>query len=345
MVSAAALAVGCASANSAQPSGTTPHGANAEPAVPRDPVELVVGAPESVLLTRAAELRGSPLFERWRPHLERATCTSLGEWDDLLRATSRSVLASRSEGDGEAWLLVLDGSYADTDAERVLRAAVARTPRTTQPVPITVDRSGRFPISEDDVLAASLLERRVLVVGSRAWVRAALDRVARRAEPNAPGLAELPLWRDVASEVRCTEQALCVLSAANGSGARSLQRGLASAGARPLGQQLMAADSALALSVPAGAELRLSARLPDASAADAAQRNLKDWLLQVGLLTRLAGLPDVLTAAQVGTQGSALGAQLSVSEADLARYEERAGQLLAGAMASNCEGGTPAASP
>lgn len=332
---------GCASGKSAQPGGTTATAASAEPDVPRDPLQLLVGVPESVVLTRTAELRSAPQFERLRPYVERASCTSLAEWDGLVRATTRSVMASRTEGEREAWLLVLDGSYADADAERVLREAIARTPRTGQPVPITQDRSGRFAISEDDQLAASLLERRLLVVGTRAWVRSALDSIAHPAAK----LADSPLWREVATAVRCTEQSLCVLSTANGSGARALGHGLASAGAKNLGQQLVAADSALALSLPAGAELQLRSRLPDAGAADAAQRGLRDLLWQVGLLTRLAGLPDVLTSAQIGVQGSALDAKLSVNESDLARYEERLGQLLAGATSPCNAGGTAAASP
>ena len=127
------LAAGCASSKSAQPETATPaDAARALPPVPRDPVELVVGAPESVVLTRAAELRAAPVFERLRPYVERATCASLAEWDDLVRATARSVLASRTQSDVEQWLLVLDGSYAEGDVERLLRAAVARTPRNAR---------------------------------------------------------------------------------------------------------------------------------------------------------------------------------------------------------------------
>jgi len=338
------VASGCASSKSAQPTTALPgvsESARALAPVPRDPAELVVGAPESIVLARAAELRGSALFERLRPYVERATCASLSEWDDLVRATARAVLASRSGGGAEEWLLVLDGSYAETDVERVLRAASARTPRSGAAAPISVDRSGRFAITEDDVLAASLLERRLLVLGSKGWLRAALAAVD---QPTAK-LTQLPLWTGVAAEVRCTEEAVCVLAVANGSGARALQRGLASAGAKALGQQLVAADSALTLSLPAGAELRLRAQLPEPGAAEAAQRALKDWLWQVGLLTRLAGLPDVLSAAQVSANGAALSGALSVSEADLVRYEQRAGQLLTGAALSSCERGPVAASP
>lgn len=330
----------CASGNAAQPQGTTPAAAaKVEAAVPRDPIELVVGAPESVLITRAAELRASPLFERLRPYVERATCSSLSDWDQLVRATTRAVLASRSAEQSEPWLLVLDGSYSDADADRLLRTAAARTPRTAPAAPIVTDRSGRFPISEDDVLAASLLEGRLLVLGEKAWVRAALDSIAHPA----PKLADLPLWKSVAPEVRCAEQSLCLLAAANGSGARNLQQGLAHAGAKALGQQLVAADSALALSLPSGADLAFHAQLPDASAAEAAQRNLKDGLWQVGMLTRLAGLPDVLSAARVEQRGSALHAELSVNDADLARYELRAGQLLSEAVRGDC--GATAAVP
>ena len=334
---ASTSAIGCASSKAAQPGVVAPEAAQREPPVPRDALALVVGAPESVVLARASELRAAPLFERLRPYVERATCTRIDEWDQLVRATSRAVLASRTQGQSDEWLLVLDGSYTEADLERLLRTAAARTPRTAPAAPITIDRSGRFPVSQDDVLAASLLEARLLVLGNKAWVRAALDAISHPA----PKLSDLPLWTSVAPEVRCTEQALCVLFAANGSGARGLSHALASAGAKGLGRQLVAADTALALSLPNGAELGLHAQLPDQGAAEAAQRDLKDGLWQAGLLTRLAGLPDVLSAARVSVRGAALHAELSVSESDLARYEQRAGQLLAGAVREDC-GAAPA---
>ena len=323
---------GCASGKSAQPAVATPAAAPALAPVPRDPVELVVGAPDSVVLARASELRAAPLFERLRPYVERATCASLSEWDGLVRATSRAVLASRTEGQSAQWLLVLDGSYTEADADRLLRAAAQRTPRTAPAAPISVDRSGRFAISEDDVLASSLLEGRLLVLGHKPWMRAALDAIAHPAAK----LGDLALWKSVAPEVRCAEQALCLLAAAQGAGARSLQRGLSSAGAKGLGQQVSAADSALTVSLPSGAEITFHAQLPDAAAADAAQRGLKDNLWQVGLLTRLAGLPDVLSAAKIDVRGAALHGELSVSETDLVRYEQRAGQLLSEAARQDC---------
>jgi hypothetical protein len=332
LIALSCLVVGCASSKSAQTGLVTPEAAQVEAPVPRDPVELVVGAPDVVLLTRASELRAAPLFERLRPYIERAACATLSEWDQLVRATTRALLATRAQGESEEWLLVLDGSYAEPDLDRLLRAAAARTPRTAPAAPIAVVSYGRFSISEDDVLAASLLERRLIVLGHKTWVRAALDSISHPAAK----LSDLPLWKSVAPEVRCTEQALCVLSAANGSGARGLQHILASAGAKHLGQQLLAANSALALSLPSGAELGLHAQLPDQGAAEAAQRDLKDGLWQAGLLTRLAGLPDVLSEARVAVRGSALHVELSVSESDLARYEQRAGQLLSHALRDDC---------
>jgi hypothetical protein len=319
----AAATLGCAGSQAAAP-GPAHAAAPAAPSVrpvPSDPLELLVGTPSAVAIANVAQLRASALFGRVRPLIERASCVSSEQLDALLASTTRAIVASRqaeNPADRAQWLALLAGSYSEQDVERVL-ASVA------QPSDAPLRESiGRFTLATRAQLGASLLEQRVLVLGSPAWVRSALDAIDH---PSA-SFASSALWREQAPRVQCAEHMLCVLSAADGVAARPLQRALASAGAKGLGRQLGAADAALGLNAAAGVDVSTAARLQSPDAAASAVQQIKDLFWQAGLLIRLAGLPDVLNDARVQAAGEQLQLDLSVSEGDLAQYQERLEQLL-----------------
>jgi hypothetical protein len=307
--------------------------------VPEDPLALIVEDPESVVVVNVQALQSAPLYDRLRPYIERATCVKLSEWDAVLSATRRAALAARHKPEqaGE-WLVVLDGHYSDADARRLLDVASKQSHNTSaEPARETRDGSGRFAVTEQGTLAVSLLEGRVLVLGTQAWVRAAVGTVA---QPVASFSTSL-LWRSLGAELGCSARTACVLSIANGSNARQIERALSSAGAKRLGQELSRADSALGVTLRQDLGLGFAAQLGGAEQAQAAERALRDWLYQVNILIRFTGLPAVLDRTRLSTHETVVRGELDVSQAELNAYEERARPLFE-REASSC---TDAQSP
>lgn len=316
------LCAACATSQSARPEPSTPS----LPRVPEDPLALIVEAPESVAVANVQTLRSSPLFARLRPYIERATCVQLAEWEALLAATSRAALAARQKPEqAPEFLLVLAGRYTDADAQRVLELASKKSAGSSAlPVQETRDHSGRFHVREQGPLAVSQLEGRVLVLGSQAWVRAALSSIA---QPTV-SFSQSELWRTIGSQLGCSERTACLLSAANSTNARELERGLAGAGARQLGQELASSDIALALTMTEGLGIGFAGQLGSSEAAQVAERALRDWLWQANLVVRLTGLPAVLDRTRLSTQGTLVRGDLDVTQTELDAYEARAKPLF-----------------
>jgi hypothetical protein len=330
------LLVAC---GSSQAAGAGPeHPSAAGPsvrAVPSDGLELVVGDASAVAIVRVDLVRESPLFARLRPLIETQLCLSAAQLDALLANTSRAIVASRTTQDRVEWLAVLAGQYTEQDADRML-ASAARSAEGTA----VKQRSGRFTLATQGEVAASLLEQRMLVLGTPTWLHSVLDSL----DHAAPSFTASTLWRELSTRVQCAERTGCLLSSAQSIAAQHLKRALSSTGAKALGRQLEAADSAFGVSIPDGVEVAYSARLPTADSAAAAAQQTKDLFWQAGLLIRLAGLPDVLDAAQLSAAGNQLSLQLSVSASDLAQYQERLGKLLEGST-GDCPVEAPVASP
>jgi len=314
--------VSCATSQSVRPETSTPS----LPPVPEDPLALVVENPESVAVANVQAVMRTPLFARLRPYIERATCINVADWNAVLSATRRAALAVRHRADQpREWLLVLAGSYTEADARRVLALAHKKARGAdSDPVRDARDGTGRFGIAEQGALAVSQLEGRVLVVGTQAWARAAIGAVA---QPTS-SFSGSPLWRTVGLPLGCSERSACLLSAANSNNAEQIERGLASAGARQLGQALSSADSALGLSLSDKLSIGLAAQLASNDAAQVAERGLRDWLWQANMLVRLTGLPAVLDRTQLSTQGALLRGELDVTRDELDAYEARAKPLF-----------------
>ncbi|HTU59400.1 MAG TPA: hypothetical protein VMF89_13215, partial [Polyangiales bacterium] len=223
------------------------------------------------------------------------------------------------------WLLVMSGSYSDADARRVLALAHKKSRGdAAAPVKDSRDSAGRFGVAEQGALAVSQLDGRMLVLGTQAWVRAALASVA---QPTTSFTAS-QLWRGVGTGLDCGGRSACLLSAANSNNAELIERGLASAGARQLGEALQNADTALALSLSDKLDIGFAAQLSSPEVAQVAERGLRDWLWQANLVVRLTGLPAVLDRARLSTQGALLRGELDVSNEELAAYEARAKPLF-----------------
>ena len=316
------LCAACASSQAARPEPSTPS----LPQVPEDPLALVVDAPESVAVANVQALMSTPLFERLRPYIERATCIELADWRAVLSATRRAALAVRQQPEQKPeWLLVLAGSYSEADARRALTLAHQKSRGSTaDPVRDVRDPSGRFGVAEQGALAVSQLEGRVLVLGTQVWVRAALASVA---QPTS-SFSGSALWRTVGTPLGCNERSACLLSAANSNNAELIERGLSGAGARQLGEALQNADTALGLTLSDKLKLGFAAQVGSAEAAKVAERGLRDWLWQANLVVRLTGLPAVLDRTQLSTQDALLRGELDVTEGELAAYEARAKPLF-----------------
>jgi hypothetical protein len=316
------LCAACATSQSARPEPGSPS----LPPVPEDPLALVVEDPQSVAVVNVQALTSSPLFERLRPYLERATCIQLADWKPLLSATNHAALAARHKPDQEPeWLLVLSGRYTEADAHRVLELARQQSrSASAEPAREMPDGSGRFRVTEQGTLAVSQLDGRVLVLGTTAWLRAALASVS---QPTTNFLGS-GLWRNIGPQLGCSERTACLLSVANSTNARQLERGLSGAGAKQLGQELERADSALALTLSDGLALGFAAQVGSAEAAQVAERALRDWLWQANLVVRLTGLPAVLDRTKLSTQAALVRAELEVTQAELDAYEARAKPLF-----------------
>lgn len=292
------------------------------PPVPEDPLALVVEQPDAVAVANVQALTSTPLFERLRPYIERTTCIRLADWDAILSATRRAALAARQNPDqASEWLLVLSGSYTEADARRVLalahqksRGDAAAQRRDSR------DSTGRFAVTEQGALAASQLDGRVLVLGTQAWVRAALASIAQPAT----SYAGSAIWRSIGLPLGCQERSACLLSAANSDNAQLVERELAGAGAHQLGEALASSDSALGLTLTDKLNLGFAAQMDSAETAQGAERALRNWLWQANLVVRLTGLPAVLDRTQLTTQDALVRAELDVTGDELNAYEARA---------------------
>lgn len=295
---------------------------------------MIVEDPESVVVARVQELQGSPVFARLRPYIERATCVQLAQWDAVLSATRRAALATRRKDERSQWLMVLDGRYSDGDAQRLLETAVKQT-RTADAASLAsqtaLDSSGRFSVTQRGPLAVSLLDARLIVLGTTAWVQASLGSVAK---PVAK-FSDSGLWRVVGTQLGCAERSACVLSTANASNARYLEDGLANAGAKGLGERLQGADAAFGLTATEGLGLGFAAQLSSAEAAQGAEQELHDWLYQVNLVVRLTGMPAIFDRARISTQATVVRAELDVTSAELDAYEAR-GKAIFDREARSC---------
>jgi hypothetical protein len=325
LVASALMTLACGGSSATAPA--VKHVEPAAGALPDDALLLIVGAPSSLVDVRVDRLRGAKLYDRLRPYAQRALCGRGVDLDWLTNAASRALLASREVEARMQWLLVLDGRFTAADGDRLLMAAA----RQQLNAAIEQQQLGRFSLGKTAGLGASVLDRRYLVLGSAPWVEAAVHSL----EHPQPSFATAPLWTSMSAGLACTERALCLVSAGNSRAARELSRIASGAGAAALGQQLGAADSGLAVSLPDGVQLSLRAQMPSRESAQAAIQYAKDWTWQAGLLIKLAALPDVLSGTRWQADGALLRADLDVSASDLAAYEERADQLL-GSSASEC---------
>ncbi|HEX4352359.1 MAG TPA: hypothetical protein VHZ95_05580, partial [Polyangiales bacterium] len=242
--------------------------------VPTDSLDLLIGEPSSVAIVWVDRIRASPLFARLRPMIEAQLCASSPQLDRWLVPTERAVIASRIDGDRVAWLALLSGQYTADDADQIL-AIAARAPAGE---PATKQAHGRFEIATQGGLAASLLEGRLIAIGTPDWVAAAIDSIDR---PVATFHAA-PLWLDLGARVQCADRALCLLSTHDSLVARRVQHSLSSAGAKALGRELGKADSAVSASIASGAEIGYLAKLESPDAAANALQQAKDLLWQAG---------------------------------------------------------------
>jgi hypothetical protein len=332
---ACAACAACASTPAARPESSA---SAAVSALPEDPLALIIEDPESIATVRVRQLKSSPLFERLRPHIERATCFPLAEWDALLSATERAVLAARQKPEqAPEWLAVLDGRYTEADGRRLLDLAVEKSHSTgsaaagdaAKQAPAEA-REGRFAVTARAGLAVSTLESKLIVLGSEAWVRAALAAIL---QPVAK-FSDSALWRVVGAQLACSERTACLLSTGQGASGESLERGLSGAGAKELGQHLKGAGNGLGATLRDGLGLGFAAQLDSAQAAQDAERGLRQWLWQTNLVVRLTGMPAVLDQTRLSTQDSMVRAELDVSQADVEAYESRARGLLERALPS-----------
>ncbi|HEY2735849.1 MAG TPA: hypothetical protein VGI70_17750 [Polyangiales bacterium] len=325
----------CASSQANAPSAehATANAPTSRP-LPSDPLSLLVGAPSSVAIVRVDRVRASPLFARLRPMIEAQSCASSQQLDQWLAPTERAVIASRIDGDRIAWLALLSGHYSAEDADRML-AAAARAPADE---PAAKQAHGRFELQTRGGLASSLLEGRLIAIGTPEWVTATLDAIDRPV----PTFQTSPLWLELGAQVQCADRALCLLSTRDSLAAKRMQHALSSAGAKGLGRELGKADSAVAASIASGVEIAYLAKLESVDETTSALQQSKDLLWQAGLLIRLAGLPDVLGDAHLEANGDRLSANLIVNDADLDAYRERLESLLAGS--SECPS-PPSAAP
>ena len=304
------------------------------PAVPEDPLALLVEAPDSVAVANVQALTGTSSFARLRPYIERAACVSLDDWASLLASTRRAALAARQKPEqSPEWLLLLAGRYTEADAGRLLAVAM-RSSRggDNEPAREARDQAGRFAVTEQGELAVSVLEERVLVLGTKAWLHAALVSVS---QPTGSFLGST-LWRSVGVPLGCEARSACVLSAAHTQGAHQLERSLSSAGARQVGQALESSDSALGLTFSNQLTLALAVQLSSEETAQLAERALRDWLWQANLVVRLTGLPAVLDRTRLSTQGAQLRGELDVTAQELDAYDAK-GRALLDRLPTSCD--------
>lgn len=329
----------CAACATSQTARPEPTSAAAAPAVPSDPLALVVEEPESVAVVRVQELQSAALFERLRPYIERAACIKLADWSSVLSATRRAALAARKKPEqAPEWLAVLDGQYSDADAHRLLGLALERSHAATgEPARETRDSTGRFGVTEQGTLAVSVLENRILVLGTQLWVRAALQSIAQPVAKFSDNAA----WQAVALPLGCSERTACLFWRANSSGAHQLQRGLSGAGAKDLGQTLEGSDSVVSVTVRDALGLGYAAQVGSVEAAKDAERALREWLWQVNLVVRLTGMPAIFDRARLSTQNTLVRGELDVSQAELDAYESRARPLFEREISGSCDAAQP----
>lgn len=319
----AALLLGawaCGSSQSAATHPTTPVTAKPPPPpVPEDPLALIPSDAALVAQARIDVMKDRKAFASLRRAALRYGCMVEADFEWLTAQTQRALVATR--GDDEL-LVVLAGRFAESDATRALSLVDRRAGRGDKP---STKAHGRFQLTEQGKLAASVLEGRLLVAGSGSFVTATLDSVER---PPAQRFADSEIYRELGDHIECMKRSVCGLIARDGSAARQLQGELGQVGLKNVGRDLAESHAGITLAVGEGLSLTAVALTPSEQAADELARQTRNWLWQAALVARLAGFPDVLGGAEVDTEGSFSRARIRVPDEDLERVEQRLFKLV-----------------
>jgi hypothetical protein len=320
------LGAACASsgANSAGPAHPVVPAAPTPPPVPTDPLALVPPDAEAFANIDITAFTQAKDFPTWRAWTERFACISKPEADWLLQNTQRVLVAMRGTKPTVQGLAILAGKYTDTDVTRALSLVPRKHAAIMQAG--TVTRHGRFSVTTVDALSATQLEGRLLIMGDSAFVDAALNLIDA---PPSTRFADTEPFHRLQTRVACEGRALCAVITPNSIATRALKHALSGAGMKALGKDLSNGATGVSLDLHTGLALATASELRDENEARTVEKQINDWLWQLGVFARLAGFPEVLDEIKVHrASDNVIELGLALDADTLTRLEERIGGML-----------------
>ncbi|HEX2676922.1 MAG TPA: hypothetical protein VHM19_09790, partial [Polyangiales bacterium] len=266
--------------------------------VPSDPLALVPPDAQTFFTLDVAAVVKARSFDSWRNAATRYACIPKDDIDWATSSTTRMIFVTRGTHPKTEVLGVLVGKYTEPDVLRAIRL-VQRLDAKQDNTGESAQR-GRFTVTTLGSLSGAQLEGRILLVGSTAMVQSAIDLI--EAPPAAPFATTEP-FKHLSAQLACDHHSVCAVIAPSSEGTRVLKRLLANVNMAELGKRLVGVASGMSADLESGLAFSTVSEMASADDAAVAQKQLNDWLWQLGVVARFAGFPDVIDEIKVQVEG------------------------------------------
>ncbi|MDD9931970.1 MAG: hypothetical protein OXT09_00125 [Myxococcales bacterium] len=312
------------------------------PAIPVDALDVLPAGAQQVARVDLTELRGSEHFPRIDGWARRMGCIDAGARDHwLLRRGSEALVATYAPaadappGTAPLTVVLVAGKFVAQDGTAALHEAARLLP--TARGPRAVEELGRFRVERQGRLAASVLDRRWLLVGDGEGVERVLRRLDTLEGParGAPLSADETLAAQHGFPQSLSNSTITLLGSTDRSANARIRRQLRRMGAGRAGAGLAEGPVAAQLMIAGHARAEVLGTYQSTQAASEASKALRGLFSRANLLMRLAGLGPILDEAKISVEGEVLRVSLSQGSGATAKLFRRLDAMIR-VMASPC---------
>lgn len=286
--------------------------------LPTDPWAVIPDGASSVLAVDVVALRSSPHAGFLHEWAKAAGCLKPEQEALVFDKTERAIGAAWPEQPDNTTpaLVVLKGSFAESDSQLVLDAFGALTRASAAPVTEAMHKRIRILTRGD--AAAARIGAGLLVLGTP-------QRVADAAELAEAGKGALLANGELLTRTGARDELAGHAVVLVGAASEAMQRRAAkSLGAVGMPRDLLSGTLLGLLKIDdSGVEVEARVQKASAEAAASTAESIQRKLGQLSLLARLAGLPRVLETTQARAEGSLLHVTLTASHADVSALIDR----------------------
>ncbi len=327
------FSIACASTTAVTaPAATAVNAPPPPPPVPQDALDLVPADAQALADIDLTAFTRAHDFTTWRGWATRFACAPADELDWLLGTTQRAIVASTGARPKTEGLVILAGKYTAADVPHGLsllergKSGVVAAPTASAAIPAARSaKHGRFDVTTHAALSATQLEGRLLIAGDSALLLRVLDRLDT---PASDHFADTEPYRSLRSQLGCAGRAICGALLPGSEGARILKKQLTNVGMKALGESLADVPSGVMLDLREGLTFASASPMHTIDDAHSVEKQINDWLWQLGVFARLAGFPDVLDQIQVHVADTTVQLHLTLLPAALSKLEGRVDDML-----------------